>query len=246
LRVPRHRRTSRAAELLAAGHAQLDPDVTVNELVRASASVARGLTELAEQQHADLVIVGASGPGASPGRTAVRLLQGAPCAVSISAAGRRDTGVFHHVGIAYDGSHESTAALRTAYALAARDGAAVTLYHAFAGAAVAQSGGSARELERAALAPRLEAQELLDTAADDAPPGVNPRTVLLHGDPGPKIGAAADGVLDILFAGSRGYGPMHRALAGSVSESLLRSSTQPVVVMPRAGVAGLGRPGEDP
>ncbi len=237
LRVPRHRRAPRGAELLAAGRAQLGPDVPVTELARVSASVARGITELAEEQHADLVVVGSSGPGASPGRTALRLLQGAPCAVSISAAGRRDTGAFHHVGIAYDGTPESTAAMRTAYALAARDGAAVTLYHSVVGGAAATSGGSARELERAALAPRLEAQQLLDTAADGAPRGVNPRTVLLHGDPGPKIAAAADGILDILFAGSRGYGPMHRALAGSVSESLLRSSTQPVVVMPRAGAA---------
>jgi nucleotide-binding universal stress UspA family protein len=241
LRVPRHRRAARSAEVLSAARAEIPPAVSVAQLGRTSASVARGITELAEEEHADLVIVGSSGRHSDgrtcPGRTALRLLQGAPCAVSVAAAGRRDTGSFHHVGIAYDGSPESAAALRTAYALAARDGAAVTLYHSITGAVIQQGGMSARELERAALAPRLDAQEMLDAAADAAPAGVNPRTVLLHGDPVREISEAADGIIDILFTGSRGYGPMHRALAGSVSEALLRVSGQPVVVMPRSGMA---------
>jgi nucleotide-binding universal stress UspA family protein len=241
LRVPRHRRAARGAELLAAARAGIRPDVPVTELARVSASVARGVTELAEEQHADLVIVGSSGRTSDgrtcPGRSALRLLQGAPCAVALAAAGRRDTGSFHHVGIAYDGSPESTAARRAAYALAERDGAAVTLYHSIIAGPAPQGGMSTRELERAALAPRLEAQELLDAAAEAAPPGVNPRTVLLYGDPVREISDAADGIIDILFTGSRGYGPMHRALAGSVSEALLRVSSQPVLVMPRSGMS---------
>jgi nucleotide-binding universal stress UspA family protein len=241
LRHPWHRPEPCGPEQLASARSRLAPHTPATELARASASVARGLTELAEEQHADLVVVGSSRPAPEgrthPGRTALRLLQGAPCAVAIAAAARRDVGSFHHVGIAYDGTPESAAALRTAYALAARDGAAVSLYLAIAATApVAQAGGSARELERAALAPRLEAQEQLDAAAEAAPAGVNPRTVLLRGEPAHEIAAAADGIVDVLFTGSRGYGPMHRALAGSVSEALLRLSTQPVVVMPRRGV----------
>jgi nucleotide-binding universal stress UspA family protein len=238
---PRRRPEQSGAEALARCRAQLAPGTDATELLRASASVPRGLTELAEEEHVDLVVVGSSGSApagrTAPGRTALRLMQGAPCAVAIAAAGRRDEGSFHHVGIAYDGSPESKAALAKAYALARRDGAAVSLYMAIpAGAPAPQAGVSAREFERAALAPRLEAQELLDSAADAAPVSVNPRTVLLHGDPAREIPGAADGIIDILFAGSRGYGPMHRALAGSVSEALLRLSTQPVVVMPRRGV----------
>jgi nucleotide-binding universal stress UspA family protein len=42
--------------------------------------------------------------------------------------------------------------------------------------------------------------------------------------------------VDILFTGSRGYGPVHRAVAGSVAEALLNDATQPVVVMPRSGM----------
>ena len=145
---------------------------------------------LAEEQHADLVTMRFKRSRRRPDHTALRL-PGRPLRRLDQRRRTARHSAFHHVGIAYDGTPESSAALRTAYALAARDGAAVTLYHAVAGVAAAQSGASNRELERAALAPRLEAQQLLDTAADGAPPGVNPRTVLLHGDPGPKIGAAA-------------------------------------------------------
>jgi nucleotide-binding universal stress UspA family protein len=242
LKPLRHRSDASSKEVLSAGRAQLAAGTPAGELAHTSASVARGLTELAEKEKADLVVIGSTRAApdgrTSLGRTAIRLLQGAPCAVAISAAGRRDQGSFHHVGIAYDGSPESAAALEVAYTLAARDGAAVSLYLSIAaGAAAPAAGIYRRELERAALNPRLEAQELLDSAADSAPPGVNPRTVLLHGEPALEIPRAADGIVDILFTGSRGSGPMHRALAGSVSEALARSSTQPVVVMPRGGAA---------
>jgi nucleotide-binding universal stress UspA family protein len=90
------------------------------------------------------------------------------------------------------------------------------------------------QVERTQRAERIRAQELLDAAANSAPPGVNPRTVLLYGDPPRRITAACDGVVDILFAGSRGFGPVHRVVAGSFSEALLLDATQPVVVMPRS------------
>ena len=243
----RHHPGRDAEQALAAGRALVGAETPVSELVRASASVARGLTELAEEQRVDLLVVGAHHGGPEgrtcAGRTAMRLLQGAPCAVAIAAAGRRDAGAFHHVGIAYDGSPESEAALATAYALAARDGAAVSLYLALslagpsivAGIAFAQAAVSVAEAEHAALLSRLRAQELLDAAAEAAPAGLNPRTVLVHGEPAREIARAADGIVDVLFAGSRGYGPMQRALAGSVSEGLLRGSAQPVVMTARGG-----------
>jgi len=39
--------------------------------------------------------------------------------------------------------------------------------------------------------------------------------------------------LDLLVTGSRGYGPSRAALLGSVSRSLVRNASCPVVVMPR-------------
>jgi nucleotide-binding universal stress UspA family protein len=80
---------------------------------------------------------------------------------------------------------------------------------------------------------RRELQERLDRAADSAPDGVNPGTVLLHGATGEVIAEACDGVVDLLVVGSRGYGPIQRALLGSVSEELIARARHPVLVIPR-------------
>ena len=49
-----------------------------------------------------------------------------------------------------------------------------------------------------------------------------------------QLRAATSGVVDILFTGSRGYGPLQRVLAGSVAEELIRGAAQPVVILPRS------------
>ena len=52
-----------------------------------------------------------------------------------------------------------------------------------------------------------------------------------------EIAARAHGVIDLLFTGSRGYGPLRRALLGSVSGALVRDAGCPVVVTPRTAIA---------
>ena len=86
--------------------------------------------------------------------------------------------------------------------------------------------------ETAGRAAALEAQEQLDAAAAAAPAGVNPSTVVLYGPPGQAIRDACDGVVDLLVTGSRGDGPMQRALLGSVSEALTDGAQYPVLVLP--------------
>jgi nucleotide-binding universal stress UspA family protein len=237
-RLPHGHRPAPAADVLERAIDQVDDGVRVRAVERAAASAARGLTELAEAEGADLLVIGAHHQGpdgrASPGPTSSRLLQGAPCAVAIAPLGDREADRFHHVGVAFDGSPEANAALEAAYALAARDGAAVSLYLAVGNTKTAYAGA---EVDAVLQAERAHGQELLDRAADAAPAGVNPRTVLLHGEPGAEIAQETDGIVDILFAGSRAYGPFHRVLAGSVSEALLRAATEPVIILPRAGVA---------
>jgi nucleotide-binding universal stress UspA family protein len=195
------------------------------------------LTELAEESSADVLVVGSCSPATqgriTPGRIGIRLMQGAPCAVALAPAGWRDSGRFRHVGIAFDGSPEAAVALAAGYSLAARDGAAVSLFFVLAAGSVGWTGLPPEEVDRGVRIERLRAQEQLDAAADAAPPGLNPRTVLLYGDPARQIATACDGIVDVVFAGSRGYGPLHRALAGSVSEALLLAATQPCIVTPR-------------
>jgi hypothetical protein len=102
----------------------------------------------------------------------------------LAPAGPRDAGAFRHLGIAYDGSAEAAAALASGYALAVRDRAAVSIFYAITARGLAWTGQDPDEMERGLRAERLRAHELLDAAADAAPAGVNPRTVLLFGDPG--------------------------------------------------------------
>jgi nucleotide-binding universal stress UspA family protein len=203
----------------------IPPGVRVRRRAPVAPSPARGLTELAESESADLVVIGSS-RHAEPGRirlerTAGRLLQGAPCAVAVAPGGLRSDEPLHHVGIAYDGSPEADAALDAGYELAACQGAAVTLAYAIPTGGVEPEDG------------RRRAQGILDAAADAAPPGVNPATKLVFGAPAQAIRDASDGIVDLLVTGSRGYGPMQRALMGSVSEMLVEGAPQPVLVLPR-------------
>jgi nucleotide-binding universal stress UspA family protein len=207
----------------------------------ASESAPRTLTELAEAEHADLVVVGSSHRGAIgrvlPGTTAERLLHGAPCAVAVAPRGYRG-GPIRHIGVAYDGSPEAEAALHVAEALAMELHAALTVYcvveptppSAAGLAAGAGAGWPSRTAED-------HARHLLWAVSDNAPAGVNPETLLLHGDPAAEIATRARGVIDLLFTGSRGYGPLRHALMGSVSGALLRDAGCPVVVMPRSALA---------
>ena len=240
-RLARRRATTGFACGFGDARMQLDGRVAATECVRPARSVPRGLADVAAERLADLVVLGSQDAAprgrTSASRTALRLLQEAGCAISIAPAGWRDSGRFRHIGIAYDGSSGADAALAAGYRLATRDGAAVSLYYvnvAVTGATTL-SGLSEREVDLAQQRTRLRAHERLDAAADAAPNGVNPRTVLLHGDPAREITTAADGIIDILLTGSRGLGPMQRALTGSVSEALLlASTTYPIVAVGRA------------
>ncbi|HET8952185.1 MAG TPA: universal stress protein, partial [Solirubrobacteraceae bacterium] len=105
------------------------------------------------------------------------------------------------------------------------DGSAMTLYSALDEVVDRPEEGTRRL--------RLALQERLDRAADSAPRGLNPGTVLIHGAAGQKIAAACDGIVDLRVVGSRGYGPVQRALLGSVSEELIARARHPVLVIPR-------------
>jgi nucleotide-binding universal stress UspA family protein len=204
-------------------------------------SAARALTEVAEAEHADLVVVGSSHRGALgrvlPGTTAERLLHGAPCAVAVAPRGYRGANV-RHLGVAYDGSPEAGAALHTAEALALELRAAITVYCVVEparmyGSMISPGTGAVRSLQAA----EEHARHLLHAAADNAPDGLRAETLLLHGAAAEQIAGRGQGVIDLLFMGSRGYGPIRHALLGSVSGALVRDAGCPVVVTPRTALA---------
>jgi nucleotide-binding universal stress UspA family protein len=183
------------------------------------------LAEVAEAEQADLVVVGSSRRSTLgrllPGTTAERLLHDAPCPVAVAPCGYSG-GDIRRIGVAYDGSPEADAALRAAESFARERSAALTVY------CVVEAPSDAA-IERA--------RHLLQGVVDNAPPGIRPEWLLLHGVPAAEIAGRAYGVVDLLFVGSRGYGPLRRALLGNVSGALVRAAGCPVVVTPRTAIA---------
>jgi nucleotide-binding universal stress UspA family protein len=208
--------------MLEEGRSHVDAGVRVRLVSASAASSAHGLTELAESEGVDLIVVGPSAHsrdgGVATGRTANRLLQGSPCAVAVTPADF-GAGRFQHVGVAYDASPEADAALAAGYAIAARYGAVITLVSALP----------------AVSADREQLDQQLAAAVAAAPEGVEAATTVVHGDPVAAIREACDGIIDLMVAGSRGYGPVRRALTGSISAGLVERAPYPVVVMPRPG-----------
>ena len=115
----------------------------------------------------------------------------------------------------YDGSHEADAALRAAESLALELPAALTVY--------------------CVVEPASPSTELLDGVLDNAPRCLKPEWLHVHGVPAGEIAGRAYGVVDLLFVGSGGHGPIRRALLDNVS-AVVREAGCPVVVVPRPPV----------
>jgi nucleotide-binding universal stress UspA family protein len=191
-----------------------------------SGSPARGLHDLAEGEHGDLLVLGSTHRGPAGrvliGTVAEVLLTGAPCAVAIAPHGYRERGSepIATVGAAFDGSPEGETVLDHA------DRLARSLECSLRAIAVAEA-----HLLRHDDSPHpLEGR--LAQAVEDLGRSHDTETLLLKGEPAKAL-AEAGGDVDLLIAGSRGYGPMRHVLLGSVSARLMRSCPCPLIVVPR-------------
>jgi nucleotide-binding universal stress UspA family protein len=204
--VPPSRRAEAEAEL---ERVRAESAAAVETRVIEAHSTVRGLVAVAKAEDADLIVVGSDrrpGDYRAYKVLGLRLLHGAPCAVAI-ASGEPDTEI-RRIGVAYDGSPEAELALAGAYELAQRLHAAVTIY--FAVMAYELDGQQAQR----------EAGALLDAAAERAPTGVNPATVILSGFASTALVKCVGGIVDLLVMGSRGQGPLQHAIAGSTSRTV--------------------------
>lgn len=201
-------------------------------------SPARVLHDLAGMESADLVVVGSPHRG-QLGRTflgnvAADLLHGAPVPVAVAPQGYRgkSRGAPRLIAVAYDGSTEAKLALVHAQALATAAGAAIRILSVSEPAA-AMPGVAGYTPPRGLDAENLIAEALANTDVDLEAEG-RPLT----GSPAAAIAAACEDGVDLLVAGSRGYGPLGRVFVGSVSASLVCRSPCPVIVVPRAKRSG--------
>ena len=208
-----------------------------------SSSPQRGLHELAEEIEADLIVVGSARHGRVgqilAGSTGLSLLHGSPCAVGIAPrgyCGRAGEGITT-VAVGIDGSPESEQALRAAGSLAASTDAKLKL--------VAVAEPPAIEAGRSGLVGYHELVETIEAATRNllaearakVPDGVDVESTLITGDAVGSLVNVASAPGALLMVGSRGYGPLRRALLGSVSTGLVRSAQNPVIVTPRGVLA---------
>jgi nucleotide-binding universal stress UspA family protein len=195
-----------------------------------AATTGRGLHEEAERRSADLLVVGSSSRGligrALIGDDARGALNGAPCAVAIAARGYGgQPAPFVKIGIGYDASPESEAALELAREIGERTGAEL---HALSVASIPAyvSNGLVAAV----------GDEMVGALLDDA----TEKVTSLDGVEGTAvIGIASEELalfsagMDLLVVGSRGYGPLRRMMLGSTSAVLQRHARCSLLVLPR-------------
>ncbi|GIF03756.1 universal stress protein [Actinoplanes siamensis] len=227
----------RAAErVLAEARSTLDDPPGAEYRIVASTSAAHGLHDLAEQTGAAMLVVGSGAAAPATrifaGSTAERLLAGSACPVAVAPAGGVTPGATRRIGVAYVDTPDGRAALHAAADLARRTGDPLLLVTVVAGGDAALPFLIGDDAERAFLDTARETyEEALRTAAESIP-DVEVRCEVRAGDVVEEL-AALDEV-DVLFCGSRGYGPAQRVLLGGVSGRLLRRAGRPLVVVPRA------------
>jgi len=201
----------------------------------ASESPGAGLHRQAEVREADLLVVGSCGHGAFGramlGNDTRAALNGAPCAIAIASRGYADHPTpITKVGVGYDGSPESVAALALARRLALQNAASVSALEVVPvrSHARARSPGGARD----------GADAMLERAADRMRQLPDVEGHAVRGFSGEELARFSD-EMDILVVGSRGYGPMRRLVLGSTSDYLERHARCALLVLPRGVEAGL-------
>jgi nucleotide-binding universal stress UspA family protein len=223
------------AEALLAGV----PGDAVRHVV-ADVSPPHAIHRLAEETGAALVVVGSTARGrigrVLPGSTGERLLHGSPCPVAIVP--QRYAAREHElraIGVGFDGSEASEAALHSAYGLARRIGASLRVIRVFD---PAQLGMTMAYGELDAELETTHREALERRVADLAAGGVPVTGVFRIGNPGRELAALSE-ELDLLVVGSRGYGPVRAVLLGGVSHALVIGAACPVIVLPRGVRSGL-------
>jgi nucleotide-binding universal stress UspA family protein len=212
--------------------------VTVADpLVVGAVSPARALQRLSEDEQVGVVVIGSTTRGplrrTLPGSIADRLLSGAAASVAVAPHGFADAAPpkLSTLGVAFDGSSESVAALDAGRRLARKAGARVRVItvhqrHAFGGVSA-----SAIPLETVNETLEREQRRVLDEALADGD-GSSIEGVFEIGRPVDVL-VEQSRELDLLMAGSRGYGPLGAVLLGSTTHDLARLAHCPVLITPR-------------
>ncbi len=139
-------------------------------------------------------------------------------------------GCYRTILVAIDGSPDADAALHHAVSLARDQHAKLVLLTVVP--------PPTPQLPGPGMAPPPPADpedvfaRILRDAADALPDDVGVQTRLVRGKPGRRIiEVASESGCDLIVMGFHGHGRLHHALAGSVSDTVLRASHLPVLLM---------------
>ncbi len=207
-----------------------------------AASPGGGLHSQAEEQGADLLIVGSCGRSlfgrAMIGDDTRAALNGAPCAVAIAARGYAEHPTpIARVGVGYNDSPESKHALQAARDVAAPTRASVKVLEVVSIPTYAYAG-----MMPPALGEGIESMIREANARLSRLPDVEGNAV--YGLTGEELAAFSDDV-DLLVVGSRSYGPLRRLVLGSTSDFLERHARSSLLVLPRAAAGAVEKLARD-
>ena len=208
-------------------------DVPAETVVVRDPVPARALQRLAAARRATAIVVGPSHRArlglVLPGSTGQQLLAEADRAVAVVPRGWEDRPL-RRVGVGYDGTAESRAALHSAVALTRALGGRLDVMRAF---------WSTQPRDLAAVAElETHVQAGLGAVVQELPEDVTAYARVLFNDPGRSL-VERSRELDLMVLGSRGKRPPAAFLAGSVSSRLIRESACPVIVVPRGVILDL-------
>jgi nucleotide-binding universal stress UspA family protein len=200
-------------------------------------SPGRALHLAADRAHADLIVVGSAHRGrlgrVLAGDVTAGTLHSSPCPVVVAPAGyAQRQGTLETIGVGYDGSPESHAALALARELAQAAGARLRIIDVV----VPPDPGGPFPAYRPdwtehAQIRREEAEERIESVTAEL--GEVATGAIAFGDPATELAYEGNGV-DLLVTGSRNYGPIRRLMLGSTSSKLVHQAPCPVLVTTRS------------
>jgi nucleotide-binding universal stress UspA family protein/RimJ/RimL family protein N-acetyltransferase len=199
-------------------------------------SPARALHDEAERERADLIVVGSCNHGVIArvlvGDVSRATLHGAPCPVAVAPHGYRDhTPVaIKTIGVGFNGTEESRAALGLAVELATAGDATLRLLTAVTSpAAMGPAYMQAYNWDQIDAASRMAAERAITEAAENL--GVPTETETVATSAGAALELLSEHV-DLIVAGSRGWGATHRVVLGSTTDHITHHAHCPVIVVP--------------
>jgi nucleotide-binding universal stress UspA family protein len=197
-------------------------------------SPGRALHLAAERENADLIVVGSSHRGrlgrVFAGDVTVGALHGAPCPVLVAPSAWATSGrELRRIGVGFDGSEQSRAAVELAHRLAIGAGASLRVVWVVS-LPPAPTLHYERDWEQRRQALVEEAQKRVDELVAELGEGAEGEAVT--GTPSQELAYEAN-QLDLLVTGSRDYGPVRLLMLGSTSSKLVHEAPSALLVLPR-------------